>query len=49
MDSKKRLIITSVISIILVSILFIGSTYSIFTSTDVDQESNVYQTGNLSI
>ena len=49
MDSKKRLIITSVISIILVSILFIGSTYSIFTSTDVDQESNVYRTGNLAV
>lgn len=49
MDSKKRLIITSIISIVLVSILFIGSTYSIFTSTDVDQESNVYRTGNLAV
>ena len=47
MDSKKRLIITSTIYIILVSILLIGSTYSIFTSTGVDQEANVYRTGNL--
>ncbi len=49
MDSKKRLIITSVISIVLVSILMIGSTYSIFNSTDIDEEANVYQTGNLSV
>ena len=49
MDSKKRLIVTSAISIILVSILMIGSTYSIFNSTDVDQEANVYQTGSLEV
>ena len=47
MDSKKRLIVTSVISIILVSILMIGSTYSLFNSTDVDQEANVYKLGSL--
>ena len=47
MDSKKRLIVTSVISIILVSILMIGSTYSLFNSTDVDQEANVYKLGEL--
>ena len=49
MDSKKRLIVTSVISIILVSILMIGSTYSLFNSTDVDQETNVYQLGKLEV
>lgn len=47
--SKKRLIITSLISIILVSILFIGTTYSIFTTEDVDENANVYTTGNLDI
>ena len=47
--NKKRLIITSVISIVLVSILMMGSTYSIFTTSDVDEESNVYATGNLDI
>ncbi len=47
--NKKRLIITSTISIILVCILLIGSTYSIFTSSDVDEEVNVYQTGNLDV
>ncbi len=47
MDSKKRLIITSVISIVLVSILLLGSTYSIFNSSDIDEEANVYKTGNL--
>ncbi len=49
MMNKKRLIITSIISIILVSILFIGSTYSIFTSSDVDENLNVYKTGELII
>lgn len=47
--NKKRLIVTSVISIILVSILFIGSTYSIFTSRDVDENLNVYKTGTLGV
>ena len=47
--NKKRLIITSVISIILVSILMLGSTYSIFTTSDTDEELNVYATGNLDI
>ena len=46
---KKRLIITSVISIILVSILFIGSTYSIYTTTSPNEEINKYQTGSLQI
>ena len=46
---RKRLIITSVISIILISILFIGSTYSIFTTGEVDENQNVYTTGNLSV
>ena len=49
MDSRKRLIITSVISIVLVSILMIGSTYSIFNSSDVDEEKNVYHTGSLMV
>lgn len=47
--NKKRLIITSTISIILVSILMIGTTYSIFTSSDIDENKNVYTTGNLNI
>ena len=46
---KKSLIITSLISIILICILFIGSTYSIFTTRDVDENTNVYTTGNLDI
>lgn len=46
---NKRLIITSTISILLVSILLIGSTYSIFTSTEVDEKENVYTTGSLAI
>ncbi len=49
MDSRKRLIITSVISIVLVSILMIGSTYSIFNSSDMDEEKNVYHTGSLMV
>lgn len=47
--NKKRLVITSVISIILISLLFIGSTYSIFTTGDIDENQNVYTTGNLNI
>lgn len=49
MIHKKRIIITSVISIILVSILMIGSTYSIFTSSDIDEDLNVYKTGTLGV
>lgn len=43
------MIITSVISVILVSLLFVGSTYSIFTSGDTEEDLNVYTTGNLDI
>lgn len=46
---NKRLIITSTISIVLVAILLIGSTYSIFTSTEIDEKENVYTTGILDI
>ena len=41
--NKKRLIITSIISILLVSILMIGSTYSIFTISDVDEDTMYIQ------
>lgn len=46
---KKRLIISSLISIILVITLMLGSTYSLFTlSEDTSSlENNVYETGNL--
>ena len=47
--NKKRLIINSIIAIILVSMLFISNTYSIFTSGDVEEDINVYTTGNLNI
>jgi hypothetical protein len=47
--NKKRLIITSSISIILVAILLIGSTYSVFTSSEIDENTNVYKTGNLDV
>ena len=33
----------------LISVLMIGSTYSIFTTSDVDEELNVYETRNLDI
>ena len=46
---KKRLVITSLIALILVCILFINSTYSIFTTGDIDENANVYTTGNLDI
>ena len=49
MINKKRLIITSIISIMLVSILFLGSTYSIFTIQEIDEDVNVYKTGDLNI
>ena len=47
--NKKRLIISSVISIFLVSVLLLGSTYSIFTSQEIDETANVYKTGNLNV
>lgn len=46
---KKRLIIVSLMSLILVGVMFFGDTYSIFTSGDVDENANVYTTGNLNI
>ena len=46
---KKRFVITSLISLILVCILLINSTYSIFTTGDVDENANVYTTGNLDV
>ena len=46
---NKRILITSAISIILVSILYIGNTYSVFTTTSPDEEVNTYKTGNLDI
>ena len=46
---KKRLIITSVISILLVAVLMLGSTYSIFTTSEIDENANVYTTGNLKV
>lgn len=47
--NRKRLLTTSMIAIILVSILFIRNTYSVFVSTAPDEEINVYKTGNLNI
>ena len=47
--SKWRLILTSTISIVLGGILLIGSTYSIFTTTEIDENANVYPTGNLDV
>lgn len=47
--NNKRLIFTSLISIILVCILLIGSTYSIFTTGGIEENANVYTTGNLDI
>ena len=47
--NKKRLIITSLLSIFLVTILLIQSTYSIFTTTEIDENSNIYTTGDLNI
>lgn len=46
---KKRLILTSVISVFLIVILMIGSTYSVFNSSNVDEDLNVYKTGNLDV
>lgn len=47
--NQKRLIITGLISIILVSFLYIENTYSVYTSKAPDEETNVYKTGNLDI
>jgi len=46
---KKRLIVTSVISLFLVSVLMLGSTYSVFVSSEIDENTNIYETGNLDI
>lgn len=48
-DSKTRLVVTSLVSIVLVSVLLLGSTYSLFTTSSVDEDLNVYKTGNLDI
>ena len=48
-DSKTRLVVTSLFSIVLVSVLLLGSTYSLFTTSSVDEDLNVYKTGNLDI
>ena len=42
-DSKTRIIILGVISIILVFLLLIGNTYSIFVSSNIDENLNVYK------
>ena len=46
---NKRLVITIFIVIVLVSVLVISNTYSIFTSENADPNTNVYKTGNLDI
>ena len=45
----KRLIFTSLVSIILVFMLLIGTTYSIFTTGGIEEDANVYKTGVLDI
>ena len=47
--NKKRLIISSVVSIFLATVLLLGSTYSIFTTSEISDETNVYTTGNLDV
>ena len=47
--NQKRLIITSTISIILVSLLVIGKTYSVFTTTSPSEDLTSYKTGTLDI
>ena len=47
--NKKRLIITSIISILCVSLLLVGSSYAIFTTSEEDDTVNSYKTGTLSI
>ena len=46
---RKRLIITSLISIVLISSLYINKTYSVYTTESPDEEINIYKTGNLDI
>ena len=46
---KRRLFIASLMSLVLVSLLFVGDTFSIFMSEDVDENANVYTTGNLNV
>ena len=46
---KKRLILTSIISICLVIILMLGTTYSVFVTSNVDEDLNVYKTGTLDV
>ena len=47
--SNTRFIILSILSIILVSTLLLGSTYSLFKSSNVDEDLHVYKTGVLDI
>ena len=47
--NRQRLIITSLISIVLIGVLYIDKTYSVYTTESPDQEINVYKTGNLDI
>lgn len=46
---NKRLVITIFISIVLISVLVLSNTYSVFTSENADPNTNVYKTGNLDI
>ncbi len=46
---NKRLVITIFISAVLVSILFLSNTHSVFVSENADPNTNVYKTGNLDI
>lgn len=46
---RRRLIITSLISIVLISTLYINKTYSVYTTESPDEEINIYKTGNLDI
>ena len=48
-NSKNRLVIVSILSICLVLILLIGSTYSLFVTSNVDENLNVYKTGVLDV
>lgn len=47
--NKNRVIILSVLSIFLVITLLLGSTYSLFSATNIDEDLHVYTTGNLNI
>ena len=47
--SQKRLVIASFISVILVCVLLMGKTYSIYTTTSPDEEINSFKTGTLDI